>query len=400
MGKFFNVNAACMQELHYMVDISEQLEKIKSMVDAGQYFTINRARQYGKTTTLRALRKFLEKDYVVVSLDFQLFGEAKFKNENIFSLSFGRSFLRELRYSHADIKNGFAEALETLDSDVKARREDFELQELFEDLSDLCRSLSKGIILMIDEVDSAANNQVFIDFLAQLRGYYIQRDEKPSFQSVILAGVYDIKNVKRKFVSEKEHKVNSPWNIAADFLVDMSFSTQNIQGMLLEYEEDHHTGMDTDEVASVIYDYTSGYPYLVSRICKLMDERLVPDGIFSDEKDVWTRDGILKAVNILISERNTLFDSLMEKLDAYPQLRDVLHFILFQGKDFFYNPDDEAINIACMFGFIKVTDQNRVEVANRIFETRIYNYFLSLPESQNCGIYTNAFYQRNRELLH
>lgn len=396
MGKFFNVNAACMQELHYMVDISEQLEKIKSMVDAGQYFTINRARQYGKTTTLRALRKLLEKDYVVVSLDFQLFGEAKFKNENIFSLSFGRSFLRELRYSHADIKNGFAEALETLDSDVKARREDFELQELFEDLSDLCRSLSKGIILMIDEVDSAANNQVFIDFLAQLRGYYIQRDEKPSFQSVILAGVYDIKNVKRKFVSEKEHKVNSPWNIAADFLVDMSFSTQNIQGMLLEYEEDHHTGMDTGEVASVIYDYTSGYPYLVSRICKLMDERLVPDGIFSDEKDVWTRDGILKAVNILISERNTLFDSLMEKLDAYPQLRDVLHFILFQGKDFFYNPDDEAINIACMFGFIKVTDQNRVEVANRIFETRIYNYFLSLPESQNCGIYTNALQNKNQ----
>ena len=151
MGKFFNVNAACMQELHYMVDISEQLEKIKSMVDAGYYFTINRARQYGKTTTLRALRKLLEKDYVVVSLDFQLFGEAKFKNENIFSLSFGRSFLRELRYSHADIKNGFAEALETLDSDVKARREDFELQELFEDLSDLCRSLSKGIILMIDD---------------------------------------------------------------------------------------------------------------------------------------------------------------------------------------------------------------------------------------------------------
>lgn len=46
MGKLFNVNAACIQELHYMVDISDKLEKIKSMVDAGQYFTINRARQY------------------------------------------------------------------------------------------------------------------------------------------------------------------------------------------------------------------------------------------------------------------------------------------------------------------------------------------------------------------
>ncbi len=169
MGKIFNVNAACIQELHYMVDITDKLEKIKSMVDAGQYFTINRARQYGKTTTLRALRKLLERDYVVVSLDFQLFGEAKFKNENIFSLSFGRFFLRELRYSSVDLNSGSAEAFETLDSDVRTRREDFELQELFEELSDLCRYLPKRIVLMIDEVDSAANNQVFIDFLAQLR---------------------------------------------------------------------------------------------------------------------------------------------------------------------------------------------------------------------------------------
>lgn len=47
--------------------------------------------------------------------------------------------------------------------------------------------------------------------------------------------------------------------------------------------------MDTVEMASVIYDYTSGYPYLVSRICKLMDERLVQDGLFTDEKDVGQR---------------------------------------------------------------------------------------------------------------
>jgi hypothetical protein len=29
---------------------------------------------------------------------------------------------------------------------------------------------------MVEEVDSASNNQVFLDFLAQLRGYYIHRD--------------------------------------------------------------------------------------------------------------------------------------------------------------------------------------------------------------------------------
>ena len=42
---------------------------------------------------------------------------------------------------------------------------------------------------MIDEADSAANNQVFLEFLAQLRGYYLNRDQKPTFHSVILAGV-------------------------------------------------------------------------------------------------------------------------------------------------------------------------------------------------------------------
>ena len=51
---------------------------------------------------------------------------------------------------------------------------------------------------MIDEVDNASNNQVFLDFLAQIRAQYIERDIQPTFQSVILAGVYDIKNLRRK----------------------------------------------------------------------------------------------------------------------------------------------------------------------------------------------------------
>ena len=41
-----------------------------------------------------------------------------------------------------------------------------------------------------------------------------------------------------------ESKENSPWNIAVDFDIDMSLSKIGIQGMLNEYEHDHHTGMD------------------------------------------------------------------------------------------------------------------------------------------------------------
>lgn len=39
------------------------------MIDGGKYFTINRARQYGKPTLLRALVEYLQDGYMVLSLD-------------------------------------------------------------------------------------------------------------------------------------------------------------------------------------------------------------------------------------------------------------------------------------------------------------------------------------------
>ena len=54
------------------------------MVDAGEYFTINRARQYGKTTLLAALAEYLKSDYKVISLDFQTISYGDFENEEKF----------------------------------------------------------------------------------------------------------------------------------------------------------------------------------------------------------------------------------------------------------------------------------------------------------------------------
>ena len=141
---------------------------------------------------------------------------------------------------------------------------------MFRYIKGLCATASKQLVLIIDEVDSASNNRVFMDFLAQLRARYLDREETPTFQSVILAGVYDIKNLKLKIRPDEEHRYNSPWNIAAKFSVEMSFSINDIEGMLAEYENDWHTGMDISQIAGLIYEYTSGYPYLVSYICKML----------------------------------------------------------------------------------------------------------------------------------
>lgn len=73
-----------------------------------------------------------------------------------------------------------------------------------------------------------------------------------------------MKNIKRKFRPDEEHKGNSPWNITADSEVNMSLPEDGISRMLRDYESDYHTGMDVEEIARLIYAYTSGYPFLVS----------------------------------------------------------------------------------------------------------------------------------------
>lgn len=253
------------------------------------------------------------------------------------------------------------------------RAENVTLSVLFLTLLDFCRKTEKKVVLMIDEVDSATNNQVFVDFLAQLRFYYLKRRKTDTFQSVILAGVYDVRNVRQKIRPEEEHKMNSPWNIAADFDVDMSFTAKDIAGMLKEYEKDWHTGMDVGQISSLLYDYTSGYPYLVSRLCKFIDEKIAGGTEFPDRRSAWTKEGFLAALKILLNETNPLYQSLKGKLDMYPRLRKVLYELLFIGKPVSYTAMNDYIEAAAMFGFIKNEDQTAV-ISNRIFETVFYAF--------------------------
>ena len=107
---------------------------------------------------------------------------------------------------------------------------------------------------------------------------------------------------------------------------------EDIAGMLREYEADYHTGMKVSEQAGLLYDYTSGYPFLVSRLCKLMDEQLAGTDQFPDKSAAWTKQGVLEAVKILLAEKNALFESLIGKLNDYPDLKSLICRLLFQGR--------------------------------------------------------------------
>lgn len=181
---------------------------------------------------------------------------------------------------------------------------EFPLRDFGRKITALCSKSDREVILTIDEVDKNADNQIFMSFLGLLREKYLkQRSGKDhTFKSVILAGVYDVKNLKLKLHAPEESKYNSPWNIAADFTVNMSLTKTGIAEMLCGYERDCHTGMDIEYIARQLYEYTSGYPFLVSRLCKLIDEQVAGTKEFPDRHSAWTKDGFQAAVKLILYE--------------------------------------------------------------------------------------------------
>lgn len=89
MKRRFNITGSCSPERHYMVRLDDRLKKIREdYVDEESYFIINRGRQYGKTTTLKALKEYLKNDYIVLSMDFQMMSTGDFADEQTFVQSF------------------------------------------------------------------------------------------------------------------------------------------------------------------------------------------------------------------------------------------------------------------------------------------------------------------------
>ncbi len=173
---------------------------------------------------------------------------------------------------------------------------------------------------MIDEVDKSSDNQIFLSFLGLLREKYLRQlqGKDVTFWSVILAGVYDVKNLKLMLHPGAESRYNSPWNVAVDFKISMDFSA---------------------------------------------------------------------------SEIGSMFDDMVKKLAQYPQMREMIYAILFQGEKFSYEAENERISIGVMFGFLKEREGS-VVISNRIFEMKLYNLFLSEAETDN-RIYSRADMEKN-----
>jgi AAA-like domain len=359
-GKVFWVTGNCIPGLHYMADVSGKYKKVLRMVEAGEYFAINRPRQYGKTTTINQITHLLQQSgrYLAFKMSFEGVGDKVFEEEAGFTQQFLFWMGKYARLTDAMLADW-------LDEQAKVC---IGLGALSSIITALVKKCGKRVVVMIDEVDKSSNNQLFVSFLGMLRDKYLQRDLYETFHSVILVGVHDVKTLKLKLRPEEEKKFNSPWNIAANFKVDMNLQPGEIKPMLEEYAADRGVTLDAAQIADRLFYYTSGYPFLVSRLCKMLDEEM-PD---VESRKTWTNGDLDDAVAELVRESNVNFDELVKNIEHNKDLYVLLEDLLINGASFPFDIHDPVTNLGVLYGIF--AENKGLSVHNRIYREIIVNY--------------------------
>jgi hypothetical protein len=92
--------------------------------------------------------------------------------------------------------------------------------------------------------------------------------------------------------------------------------------MLRDYGRENSIQADVPGIAEKLYYYSSGYPYLVSKLCKFIDEKIMP----RQKRGDWTIEDVEAAFTMIVDGgyTTTLFDSLTKNLENNPDLYELV----------------------------------------------------------------------------
>ena len=156
MRKVFNTTGSCNPSRHYMVDTEKRFKAVERLIDTGSYFTINRARQYGKTTMLQTIRRRLSDQYLIIKTSFEGLGDDSFESIPRFIATFCRlmvGYLQDIGVDEQIWKEFDHDDLTSFD-------------ELSEAITKFCDAYHKLVVLLIDDLSkNMENNSELRDFL-------------------------------------------------------------------------------------------------------------------------------------------------------------------------------------------------------------------------------------------
>ncbi len=366
--KRFNTTGLCIPHEHYMMDTDSKIKAGIKLIEYGEYFIINRPRQYGKTTIMYLLQENLKKDYFVIDTGFEGVGDTVFSTEKEFS----RLVLEII----ADrIERDEPELTEFL---LKESKKVSEFKQAGKVITRFIDKIPEKVVLFIDEVDKSSNNQLFLSFIGMLRDKYLlaKRGKDTTFHSVVLSGVHDIKNLKLKLRPDEEKKYNSPWNIAADYKVDLTFKPKEIEPMLIEYSSIMNVKMDVEKLSEILYFYTNGHPFLISKICQTIDEEF-------ENHIEWTENDIIEAVKLITKTPNTNFDSMIKNIENDEELSELVKGVLLGVETNKYSIFDFTIRNTIEQGYLILDNDNYLRVHNKMYEEVLRSHFISVAVRKN-----------------
>lgn len=394
MKKYFNVTGLIIPEKHFYAPVDKIVNKIFDKIVKKEYFVIQKPRQYGKTTTILLLNKFLNKrnDYLCISISFADYSHETWLSEEYFCNSIIFEIYRNIKYSKVKQLLNF----------IKKYLDISKLSDLSLFITELNKISTKKIVFIINEFDTGIRYNMLINFLAMLRGKYLsaQQYKTKTFHSVILAVFKDVQTIEILNIEDcnRLEKIYS-WNIASEFNIEMELKSNQIEMMLLDYKRERNVNLNSKLLSEKIFYWTSGYPYLVSGLCKIMDEDLLP------KKSIKQLDlnDLVDAINLILYKQIISFTGIMDLVRDNQSIYNLVERIIFSGEKIKFSLRNSIIKLAFNYGILR-KESYYCKIHNRIYEQRIYNYFISKYQTDRSrtiasDLITNKYIDKNNDLI-
>lgn len=136
----------------------------------------------------------------------------------------------------------------------------------------------------------------------------------------------------------------------------------------------------TTSIHSLFLALNNGYPYLVSKLSKFVDEDILPQkGV--QQWDKADTEAAFKRITYG-GYTTTLFDSMTKYLEDDSDLFDMVFDLAINGASYDFNINAPVVNTAAIYGIIR-DDHGMCRIHNRVFEQRLYGYFLAKQATEN-----------------
>ncbi len=316
MAKHFNTAGPNEADLHYQIDplARVDLAALLDFIAQRRYFVLHAPRQTGKTTCIRALSKYLNVagDYAALYVNIE--GAQAARGD----VAAGMKAITAEIGSHAKLRLGLSDFAGTIPGILATSGPQAALSEVLRQLS---ASLTKPLVLLLDEVDALVGDTL-ISLLRQIRAGYTDRpDYFP--QTVVLCGVRDVRDYRMTMADGEVITGGSAFNIKAESLRLGDFSRAEMTALYQQHTE--ATGQTfSDEALELAWTSTQGQPWLVNALAEQAVWKTKENRDRTIEIDLQR---MRDAREALILRNDTHLDQLAAKLNE-PRVRSVIEPML------------------------------------------------------------------------